>query len=338
MSKDLRDAVVVITGASSGIGRATALEFAREGAKLVLGARRKALLKDLAAECEELGAEAIAVETDVSNEKSVEKIAQSAVREFGRIDVWVNDAGVATYGRFEEIPLTEHRKVIETNLLGTMYGSSAALRQFRKQHEGLLINVSSVVATQPVPYEASYVASKFAIRGLDKTLRQELHANREHDIRVCTVMPASIDTPFFHHAANHTGHPVQPIPPIYSAERVAETIVDLAHNPREEAIVGSIGKALAMQHKVAPTATDRLVARRYHSIQMEQREKAREDSGSLFKPNSRNGDISGGFKHSGEWLHRGLGTAIALAAPVAAGLLLRQRRRSMGRQPQEQAA
>jgi len=205
--ESLRDQVVVITGASSGFGKGAALRFAEEGAHLVLAARRKGLLKELAKSCEKLGVKTVVVETDVSNTEDIEEVAEKAVEEFGRIDVWVNNAGVSAFGRFDEIPLKEHEQVIETNLLGCLYGSYQALRNFRTQGEGVLINLASYLGKGSAPYQSSYVASKHGIRGLDMAIRQELQANNESEkIHVCTLMPTSMDTPFFEHAARHGPH------------------------------------------------------------------------------------------------------------------------------------
>lgn len=141
---EMRDRVVVITGASSGFGRGAALKFAANGAKVVLAARRKRLLKQIAEEWRQIGAESLVVETDVSNSSEVEELAQRAVEKFGKIDVWINNAGVGAVARFDETPLEEHEQVIQTNLMGTIYGSYVALQQFREQGRGVLINVGSL--------------------------------------------------------------------------------------------------------------------------------------------------------------------------------------------------
>src|ERR1041385_270690 len=192
-NRDFSKKVVVITGASSGFGKGAAREFAKAGASVVLAARRNELLDALAQECEAVGGQAIAVPTDVSSAAEVEQLAQAAIDAFGRIDVWVNNAGVGALGRFDEIPLSDHVEVIETDLMGALYGSYFALSQFRKQGNGTLINIASVVGKVPAPYFASYVASKHGIVGLSAALRQELRENGVEKIHVCTVMPTSTD-------------------------------------------------------------------------------------------------------------------------------------------------
>src|SRR4051812_8701851 len=210
--------VVVITGASSGIGRATALRFAKNGDNVVVAARRKSLLNDLVDECEELGAEALAIEADVSDQKSVEKLAKGAEKKFGRIDVWINDAGVGAVGKFDEIKPEEHRRVVETNLNGTINGSWYALRKFKEQRQGVLINVSSVVGKVTQPYMSSYSASKHGVRPRSACLRQQLWLNAVEDTRVCTVSPKPAQTPFSNNKANRRGKKVKPAPPIETPE------------------------------------------------------------------------------------------------------------------------
>ena len=213
--KTLAGRRIVLTGASSGFGKGSALALAREGAHLVLAARRDELLDDVARECEASGGRAVTAPTDVSVQEDVQALAETAIQSLGGIDIWINNAGVGALGRFEDIPLHDHVKVIETDLLGTLYGSYFAMRHFRSQGHGTLINVSSVIGKVPSPYFSSYAAAKHGVVGLSAVLRQELEQNGDKDIRVCTVMPTSFDTPFFEHAATYTGHRAEPIPPVY---------------------------------------------------------------------------------------------------------------------------
>src|SRR5438067_5217724 len=195
MAQKLKNSVVVITGASSGIGRATAIEFAKKRARLVLAARSEDNLDETAEECKSFHTEVIVVPADVSREDEVQNVAGQAIEKFGRIDVWVNDAGVGFYGRFEEIPSDAFRQVIETNLFGSIYGARAALPQFRKQGRGVLINISSQLAFGGAAYSSAYAISKYGLRALSDTLRQEFEDNS--NIHLCTVYPVSTDTPFF---------------------------------------------------------------------------------------------------------------------------------------------
>jgi NAD(P)-dependent dehydrogenase (short-subunit alcohol dehydrogenase family) len=212
--QNLSGKVIVITGASSGFGKGAALEFARSGASVVVAARRDELLDELVQQCEAAGGQALAVPTDVSQQDDVQNLAQQAINTFGRIDVWINNAGVGALGHFWEIPLEDHAHVIETNLLGVIYGSYVALRQFRQQREGTLINTASGLGKIPAPYYSTYTASKYGVVGLSASLRQEISETDLKDIHICTVMPMAMDTPWFDHASNYTGHEPEPIPPL----------------------------------------------------------------------------------------------------------------------------
>ena len=322
--------VVVITGASSGIGRATALEFAKNRDTVVLAARRKNLLKDVVDECEELGAEAIAVETDVADENSVEKLARTAEKKFGRIDVWINDAGVGAVGKFDDVKLEEHRRVIETNLGGTINGSWYALRQFKKQREGVLINISSVLGKVTQPYMGSYAASKHGVKALSACIRQELWLNDLEDIHVCTVFPQSVDTPFFENEANRSGYKVKPAPPIETPEHAAEVIFLLAEEPQDEAHVGKMGKFMAMQQKMARGMTEKQMALMTEKKHFDRNRPERGTSGSLWKATQgeSEGDIHGGWKNGSSW--KKPVSIVGVAAPAAIGIYfaLKNRRSS----------
>lgn len=282
--KDLRGKVVVVTGASSGFGKGAARAYAAAGASVVVAARREHLIQELAREIGGAGGRALAVTTDVSRREDVERLGRQAVDHFGRIDVWINDAGVGAIGRFEEVPVSDHVQVIETDLLGTLYGSYVAMQQFRRQKAGTLINISSVVGKVPSPYYASYSAAKCGIVGLSAALRQELRLNKVRDIHVCTVLPTTFDTPFFDHVSNYTGHEVKLIPPVYEPERVIEVLVRLATEPEDEVMVGAAAKVTGVAHHLAPDATERLWATQVHRLQMEQAAPADASKGAVHEP------------------------------------------------------
>jgi short-subunit dehydrogenase len=293
--RSLADKVVVVTGASSGFGKGAALEFAGAGASVVLAARRHELLEELVRGCEAGGGQALAVETDVSRRGDVAKLADAALTAFGRIDVWVNNAGVGAVGRFEEVPLEDHVQVIETDLLGTVYGSYAALRQFRDQKAGTLINVASVLGKMPAPYYASYVAAKHAVVGLSASLRQELAEDGMEDIHVCTVLPSSMDTPFFQHAANYSGHQVEPLPPTYDPEKVVKTILRLVTDPEDEVVVGAAGKVMTGVHEMARRPTEAAIGKQTRKAQ-EKAPPAENTSGSLHEPVDEGTEVTGGWR------------------------------------------
>jgi short-subunit dehydrogenase len=244
---------VVITGASSGIGRATALEFARKGDSLVLASRRGDALDDVVAECEVLGAQAIAVVTDVSDEQQVKTLANTAVATFGSLDVWVNNASVSAYGSLLQIPVKDIQRVLDVNILGYVYGARQALLAFQNSGRGTIINVASILGEVPQPYSAPYSMAKAAIIALGVAVRQELALAKLKKITVSTVMPATTDTPFFGHAANYSGRGLQAMPPVYPPELVAKLIVRAAAKPQPEIVVGAAGKALVRQHMAVQT-------------------------------------------------------------------------------------
>ncbi|HZU85811.1 MAG TPA: SDR family oxidoreductase, partial [Polyangiaceae bacterium] len=245
MRTQLKGSVVVVTGASSGIGRATALEMARRGAHVALLARRRGPLEELGRECERLtpGVRALVLPTDTTDETAVKAAAHAAVNELGRLDVWVNAAAVLAASRFVDTPPRVFRRVVDVNLMGYVHGALAALTHFVQRGRGVIINVASVESVLPFPYFSAYGASKHAVRGFTRSLRQELEHLGHTGIRVREVLPATIDTPLFEHAANYTGRALRAMPPIYPPERVARAIVELAEDPSaRDRVVGQAGR------------------------------------------------------------------------------------------------
>jgi NAD(P)-dependent dehydrogenase (short-subunit alcohol dehydrogenase family) len=254
--RPLEEAVVVITGGSSGIGRVAALRIARRGASLALCARTEEPLAEVAAECEGAGAQVFWRALDVADEEALEAFAAAAETRFGRIDVWVNNAATMAYGSFEEIPSEVFRRIVETNLMGQVHGARAALRRFRAQGSGVLINMSSVWGRVPSPQVSPYVTSKHAVRAFSECLHGELRD--EPDIHVATVVPEAVDTPIFEHAGNYTGRQVRPIPPVLDPDEVAHGIELCAENPKREVSYGRAGRALEILHAAAPALYRRL--------------------------------------------------------------------------------
>lgn len=319
MPRKIEDSVVVITGASSGIGRAAALAFARLEATVVLAAREEQTLREVADECERAGGRALVVPTDMAVEAEVQELARRAVESFGRVDTWINNHGVSLFAPFDTSPMDEYRRVIEVDLFGTIYGARAVLPIFRKQGSGVLINTGSMVSLLPEPYVSSYVVAKHGVRGLGMSLRQELALAGAKEIHVCTVMPATIDTPFFQHAANYMGRATKAMPPVYTAERVAETYVSLARRPKREVFVGNVARMMWLQFLLAPGLTERQMAVMADNLHLYKDKSAAPTSGNLFKPMPELSRISGGWEGaSGE---RTRGVAAAAATVLVPALL-----------------
>jgi short-subunit dehydrogenase len=293
--QDLNGKIVVITGASSGFGKGAALRFAQAGASVIVSARREQVLEELVRECESAGGRALAVPADVSSRADVEQLSKTTTSQFGRIDVWVNNAGTGALGRFEEVPLEEHEQVIGTDLLGTLYGSYFAMRQFRQQGSGTLINIASVIGKVPSPYFASYAAAKHGVVGLSAAIRLELEEDKVEDIHVCTVLPTSMDTPFFEHAAQHTGHEATPIPPVYDADNVVDVIVRLATDPKDEVSVGPAGKFMTFAHQLAPGLVEAMMRRQTQKAEFKDAKPAEDTSGAVKEPLASGTAVGGGW-------------------------------------------
>ncbi len=231
MSKPLSEQVVVIVGASSGIGRASALAFAARGAKVVCAASGTRALDTVVDEIRRAGGSAVAAPADIADPAAVRALAELAERQYGRIDTWVNVAAVGVWGRVEDVTAAEFERVMRVNFLGHVHGVHAALPALRRAGGGTIIGVSSVEGVRAVPLQAPYAASKFALRALYDCLRSELAQDGE-PIAVTTILPASVDTPFFEHARSKLGVMVKPPPPVYAPEVVADSIVYAARHPR----------------------------------------------------------------------------------------------------------
>ncbi|WP_432050460.1 SDR family oxidoreductase [Verrucosispora sp. NA02020] len=322
LARKLADATVVITGASSGIGTATAYALARRGCAVVLAARSAPALDRVAGHCRELGGRALVVPTDVTDPAAVHRLAAAAAAEFGRIDAWINNAAVGAVGLFDEIPEAEFRRVLDVNLLGSAHGIRAALPYLSAAGGGVVVNNASILAEVAMPYQSPYNAAKHGIRGLADTVRQELRLTGRGAISVCTVLPATIDTPFFRHAANHSGRELTPPPPVYPPEVVAETIVRLLRKPRREAYAGGAARLIGLPWRLAPAAAERLLGWYVHRTQFGPAPRA-ESSGNVFRPDAE-ALPEGGWSGRRRQLVR-MTAAVGLAAGTVAAVA-RQRR------------
>jgi short-subunit dehydrogenase len=318
--KSLQQKTIVITGASSGSGRAAALEFAKHKAKLVLAARNIEALNKLVVECGETGAQAIAVQTDVTEANSMKKLAAAANEFGGSIDVWINNAGVLAAGEFTETPVEVHQQVIKTNLIGYINGAHAALPYFKKQRYGVLINNVSVGAWFPVPYAVGYSASKFGLRGFSEALRGEL--TKHPHIHICDMFPAFLDTPGIQHAANYTGKILRPAPPVYDPQRVARSMVLLARHPEKNVTVGSVAGLLRVAHFLMPGVTN-FITSKVMETYFRHADTAPANSGNLFNPVEYGTSIYGGWNTTADIQQRKkTATRVAVIAGLVIGSLI----------------
>lgn len=291
--KPLKDKLVVITGASSGIGRAAAHAFACEGARLVLAARDEEALNEVVEECNARGASALAVSTDVTRSEHMRALAEQAASfGEGRIDIWINNAGVGAVGSFEETPLEAHEQVLQTDLLGYLRGAYVAWPFFKAQKSGILINTLSLGSWVAQPYAAAYSASKYGLRGLSEALRGELH--EFPDIHVCDIYPAVMDTPGFRDGANFTGHALKPPPPVYDPQLVANAMVACALRPKQSTTVGAAATLARIAHQVIPGFPQ--LYGWLTRLGLQHSPQAASSTGNLFSPSSDQRRVEGGWR------------------------------------------
>ena len=326
--KKLNEQVIVITGASSGIGLVTARMAAKAGARLVLAARSEEALRQLTDEIKDAGGEAIFVVADVGREEDVREIADAALHRFGGFNTWVNNAGVSIYGKLSEVPVEDLRHLFETNFWGVVYGSLAAARHLRGRG-GAIINIGSTLSDRAIPIQGMYSASKHAVKGFTDALRMELEADGA-PVSVTLIKPGAIDTPYPHHAKNYMeAEPTVP-PPVYAPEVVAEAILHCAEHPERDVFAGGGGKAISMTEKYAPRLTDKVMEWTMTEMQKsDEPPRPREDNG-LDRPSGQLEERGGGHAYVAETslytkasLHPVLTTALVLGAGLAIAALWR---------------
>ena len=327
--KPLRDQVIVITGASSGIGLTTARIAARRGARVVLAARSTDVLARIVGEIEAEGGQALAVTADVGQRADVQAIADAARARFGGFDTWVNVAGLTVYGPLREIAYADHERLIQTNLWGTVNGSLIAVGYLRR-HGGALINVGSVASDLAFPFQGLYATSKHAVKGFTDTLRMELIAEGA-PVSVTLVKPASVDTPLPNRARNYMDREPTLPPPIYQPAEVANAILHAAVHPQRDIFVGGGGKMFVMGKEFVPGAYDELAPA---IIALQKRSEApRNPTGALHAPvhaGSERGDppiyVMRTSAYTRATLHPLTTTAIALGLAATAALVLGSQR------------
>ena len=267
--RKLGEQVVVITGATSGIGLCTAREAARRGARLVLAARNEEELAKVAGEIEAAGGFALPVPTDVTDPRAMARLKDAALARFGRVDTWVNNAGLSIYGRLHEVDLVEARRLFDVNFWGVVHGCHAAVSALGERG-GAIINIGSVLSDRVIPIQGMYSASKHAVKGYTDALRMEVEMDKL-PISVTLVKPSAIDTPYTDHARNHMATAPRNPPPVYAPQVVADAVLFCAEHPRRDVVVGGGGKVFSILEKVAPRLTDRLMEATMEKMQKSDR-------------------------------------------------------------------
>ena len=284
--------VVVITGASSGIGLATALQLAARGDRLVLSSRSLDALRRAEDECRDAGAPAtLVVPADVADDEAVDQVLVEALDRFGRVDAWITTAAVVAYGRFEDVPADVFRKVVETNVVGTANVARTALGHFRSVGQGTLVLTGSLLGEITTPFMSSYVTSKWAVRGLGRLLEIE---NRDSgDVHVCVVSPGPVDTPVYRQAASFAGRIGRPPPPVDPADKVAAAMVRCLDDPKARVSVGPLNGLVRLGFAGMPWAFDRLVTPLMRMTGLS-RERTGPTEGNVFEPHPELEGVSGG--------------------------------------------
>lgn len=280
--RPINEQIIVITGASSGIGLTTARMAARAGAKVVLAARNAEALRTLVAQLTDEGCKATAAVCDVGNYEDVLEVAATARRSYGGFDTWVNNAGISIFGRYEQIPLDDLRRLFETNFWGVVYGSLIAVEEL-KRRSGALINVGSEVSDVALPLQGMYSASKHAVKGFTDSLRLELEAV-EAPVSVTLIKPAAIDTMFVAHARNFMDVEPKLPPPLYAPEVVADAILYAAHHPKRDIYAGGAAKLFSLLNRTMPRLTDKYVEHFMPRQQRSDRPARANGESALYRP------------------------------------------------------
>lgn len=292
--KPINQQVVAVVGASSGIGRETALRFAKRGAKVVVAARSEPGLLSLVAEIQQLGGEATAVVADVSDFEQVKAIADKAVAVYGRLDTWVHAAATGVLAPFDQITPEEFKRVIDVNLNGQAYGAMAALPHLKREGRGALIHVSSVEGKRALPLQSPYSASKHGLEGLLEALRVELK-HEGWPISVTSILPSVINTPFYNNARTKLGVKPTGVPPYYQPSIVADAILYVAEHPTRDFIVGDVGRVLDLIQRVSPELVDSLLLLIAFAGQRTNEPKSEDGPNNLFEPVLEDNRVEGDF-------------------------------------------
>lgn len=318
--KPVAEQVVVVVGASSGIGRRTAMRFAERGARLVVAARDEEGLTSLVDDIQRIGRQAEAVVADVTKPEDMTALAERAVEKFGRIDTWAHLAGVSLYAELEQTRPEEFRQVVEVNLLGVAHGAMAAIPRLREQG-GAFIAVSSVEGLVSLPLQAAYAASKHGVVGFLNALRAELKAH-QLPVSVTNVMPSTINTPLFDHARTRLGVEPKGVSPVYPVEDAAAAILHAAEHPVRDITVGGAGRVLTMSQFISPAFTEWALAKWAIRGQRTERVKGDDAPNNLFEAAQEHLTANGHQEERRRSALTWAQTAPALEQAIAAGLVV----------------
>ena len=332
MPRRISEQVAVVTGASSGIGRAVARAFGAAGAKVGLVARTREALENAAREVQQAGGEALVLPLDVADAQAVERAAAHAVERWGRIDTWVNDAMVSVFSPVSQMRPEEYRRVTEVNYLGTVHGTLAALKYMRAQRSGTILQIGSALAYRSIPLQSAYCASKAAIRGFTDSLRSELLYEKS-PIQICMLQLPAVNTPQFEVVRTRLPRRPKPLPPIYQPEVIARAVLHAAQHPAREIWIGGSAVRAIIGQRVMPGLLDRYLATIGYDAQQTDQPSDPERPDNVFSPIAGDKGARGQFDAEARpfslelWarLHRGL-LAAGVAGAAALALAMRARR------------
>jgi NAD(P)-dependent dehydrogenase (short-subunit alcohol dehydrogenase family) len=292
--KPISQQIVAIIGASSGIGRETALRFAQKGAKVVVSARNELGLNSLVTEIQAAGGEAEAIQGDVADFTQVKAIADYAVKQYGRLDTWVHCAATGILAPFAEITPEEFKRVIDVTLMGQVYGAMAALPYLKQEGRGAMIHISSMEGRRALPLQSPYSTAKHGLEGFLESLRVELQ-HEKIPISITSIKPAVINTPFYNHVLTKLGVKPTGLPPYYSPKLVAEAILHTAEHPTRDFIVGDVGRILDIAQRLSPELMDALLLAIGFRGQRTSEPKSTDGPNNLFEPMDGYTQVDGDF-------------------------------------------
>ncbi|MEW5861549.1 MAG: SDR family oxidoreductase [Cyanobacteriota bacterium] len=292
--KPITEQVVAVVGASSGIGRETALQFAHRGAKVVVSARSESGLKSLVDEIQQKGGEAVAVVADVTDFEQVKAIADKAVQVYGRLDTWVHCPATGVFATFDNTTPEEFKRIIEISLMGQVHGAMAALPHLKREGRGALIHISSMEGRRSLPLQSAYSSAKHGVEGFLESLRVEL----QHEgipISVTSVKPSVINTPFYNNGRTKLGVKPTGIPPYYEPSLVADAILYVAEHPTRDFIVGDVGKLLDVVQRISPGLVDQILVLIGFNFQKTNEPKSEDAPDNLYEPIPSHDKVEGDF-------------------------------------------